>query len=452
MLRSKKFDFDTIVVGSGAGGSIAAHLLAGAGHKVAVVEEGQLGGDSLNYSEIPKMSLMESLRRFSDSKDNHEFGVRTPTAMYNYPSVRARLLEVKERIMPLKTAFIGEGITVLKGSLRFTGKHEVQVEEDFYTAENFIIASGSRPNLPDIEGIEEAETHNRRNILDLKAPPRSLAIIGSDSTAVEYANFFQTLGSKVTIFTTEPQLLPTCDSDVSNFVTSRLKQKGVDVQTSTEVTKLFRQRARTEVSYMQGPNDKSDKFDEVMISCGDLPVLNLGLESAKVSYNPSGVRVNQFMQTSNHNVYAVGDCIEVNTPHHLTCEQARVAVSNLLNDKKKTRTAVESVAPSIISIDPEIALVGVSEYEAANDNIKVKVYKAFVVGNDLGFVKLVCLPSGQIVGAAIIAPAAREMSLPLVMAINLGLSTTELAQSLVPFGAYSEAIRQACLAKPRASK
>ena len=234
MSQKPTFDYDCIIIGSGAGGSPAASILAGAGKKVAVVEKATFGGESPNWGDVPTGSLTYAISTYQAAKDAAKFGLRTSTIGYNYPS----LLSWKDTTVKRTGAggnryyYEKQGISVFAGSAHFLSPNEITVNRRHLSARKFLIATGSTWKIPDIPGLDSISYHTPKTIFSLTRPPKSLFIIGSGATALELAHLFSTLGTKVYIAEESVRILPEFDTEVSDLLASDAKKnRGMNILT-----------------------------------------------------------------------------------------------------------------------------------------------------------------------------------------------------------------------------
>jgi len=219
MSQKPTFDYDYIVIGSGAGGSPAASILASAGKKVAVVEKSTFGGESPNWGDVPTGFLTHALNVYQTAKDAAKFGLRTNSVGYNYPS----LLSWKDKVVKRTGAggnryyYEKQGISVFAGNAHFLSPNEIAVNRRHLSARKFLIATGSDWQIPEIPGLSAVSYHTPKTIFSLKRPPKTMFIVGAGATALELAHIFSTLGTKVYVAEKSSRILSTFDPEVSAF-------------------------------------------------------------------------------------------------------------------------------------------------------------------------------------------------------------------------------------------
>jgi len=447
-----RYDYDLIVIGTGAGGSVAAHIAAAAGRKVAIVEAGEFGGECPNWGDVPTKAMLHAAKIYDDAKQASRFGIRTATIGYNYPTIRAwKDLAVKRTGTARgKAAFESEGINVIRGEADFISANEITVGRRHYSAAQFLIATGAVDAAPSIEGLDKVSYITSHQATTLTRPPKSLFIIGGGAVGCEFAQLFSVFGSKITIADLAPRLLAREDQELGVLLKEHLQARGVNVLTSTKIVKVEKDGIMKRVHFQQGAEILSVKVDEIMLATGKVPALDIGLENAGVEYTAQGITVDEYMQTSARNIFAAGDVVGKYMFTHTAIYQSRVAAHNLLHRQKVA--ADYKAIPRVIFTDPEIAAVGITEDEAIKYAIKYRTAMSplSIVGranvNDIheGFVKVISDREGKLIGASIAAPHAGEMIHELALAVQMDLLASDIASTVHAFPTWSEAIRIAC--------
>lgn len=448
------FDYDVIVIGSGAGGSIAATIAARAGKRVAIIESDVLGGDSPNFSGIPMSALLHAASIYETAKSGQQFGIRSATIGYNYPSVKAWKDMVVSRAGAGSNSsrfYESEGVTVYEGLAHFINPHEISVNRRHLSSTHFLIATGAHLVVPAIDGLEKIKYLTPRTAIDVLRPPKSLFILGGGPTGVEFARLFSTFGTKVYIADVAPRLLPREDEEVSELIEKVMaEQRGVTALTTTRVTKVVSDGIMKRVSYMRGDTEHSIKVDEVLVATGKMPTVDIGLENAGVAYTPKGVEVNEYLQTSAKHIYAAGDVLGTYMYTHVALFESRIAAQNIFHREKATPdyTAV----PRVTYTSPEVASVGLSEEDCIKRDLHYAKATAplTIIGRANtsnctdGFVKVITDKKAVLIGATVVAPHAGEIIHELTLAIQHRMTAHDIANTLHAFPTWSEAVRVAC--------
>jgi pyruvate/2-oxoglutarate dehydrogenase complex dihydrolipoamide dehydrogenase (E3) component len=452
MANTHSFDYDLIVIGSGAGGSAAATIAARDGKRVAIIESDVFGGESPNWSDVPTKALLHAAQLYDDARHADKFGLRTSTLGYNYPSLRAwKDLAVKRTGAAGNRRFYeSHGISAFNATAHFLSPYEISVNRRHLSAKQFLIATGSHWVQPDIQGLDEISYFTPRTILEAIRPPKSLFIIGGGSHGVEIAQLMATFGTKVYIAEQASRLLPRQDGEVGDLMERVLsEQKGVTVLTHSRVISVEKQGLTKRILISRGGTEKFVKADEVLVAAGRMPNVDLGLENASVAYSPKGIQVNEFLQTSVKHIYAAGDVLGRDSHTHSALLESRIAAHNLY---AKTKVSPDYTAtPGIIFTSPEIAHVGLSEDDCHKRDLSIN--KAVAPLNIIarsntsdfrdGFVKIITDKKGVVIGGTIVAPHAAEMIHEIGLAVKHGLTARQLADTPHAFLSWSEAIRVA---------
>lgn len=452
MAKKTQFDFDLIVIGSGAGGSAAASIAARKGKHVAIVEADTFGGDSPNWSDIPTKALLHVAHLYDEARHGARFGLRSSTLGYNYPSLRAwKDLAVKRTGAGGNRKFYeNEGIATFNSAAHFLSPNEISVNRQHLSAANFVIATGSHWVSPDIPGLENASYLTPRTLLQSIRPPKSLFIIGGGTVGVELAQLMAIFGTKVYVAEVASRLLPKEDEEVGVLMERLLTEdKGATVLTQTRVLSVESQSICKKITYTRGGVEKTVQVDEILVATGRRPTVDLGLENASVAYTPKGIEVNNHLQTSARHIYAAGDVLGHNSHTHTALLESRVAAHNLFN---KQKTSPDYTAtPRLCFTYPGIASVGLSEDDCLKRDLQIK--KTIAPLNMIarsntsdfrdGFVKLIADKNGTLIGATIVAPHAAELIHELALAIKYRHTAAEVASTPHAFLSWSEAIRVA---------
>ncbi|MBL8158976.1 NAD(P)/FAD-dependent oxidoreductase [Candidatus Saccharibacteria bacterium] len=448
------YDYDLIVIGSGAGGSVAATIANAAGKRVAMVEAGTLGGECPNWGCIPTKAMIHIADIYAQAKDAAQYGLRSGAMGYNYPSIRAWKDTVVRRTgaASSQSYYEGLGIDIVRGQAHFLGKNEISVNRTHYTAEHFVVASGTRTFVPDIQGLQETGYLTNKEALELNRPPKTLAIIGGGAIGVEFAQLFATFGTKVHIIDISPRLLPNEDGEISALIERVFKRKyGMQLTMNARVTMVEKEGLGKRVTYEVGGETHSFKTDEVMVATGKLAMTDFGLENAGIEYAPRNIFVNEHLRTSTPNIYGVGDVVGPYMFTHMAIYQGKIAAHNILHPKKPIATDYRAV-PRCIFITPEVASVGMTEEECIKRAFDYKkalaplsiISRANIENNSDGFVKVLTDNKGVLIGASIAAPHAGEMIHELALAVQLGLKASDVAGVIHAYPTWSEAVRVAC--------
>lgn len=453
MAKKSLFDYDLIVIGTGAGGSAAATIAARAGKRVAVIEAETFGGESPNWGDIPTKALLHAATIYDEAKRASRFGVRSSTVGYNYPSLLAwKDLAVKRTgAGGNRRYYENEGISAFNGVAHFLSPHEISVNRRHLSAAHFLIATGSHIEVPNIPGLDKAGYQTPRTVLQATRPPRSLFVIGGGTIGVELAQLMAIFGTKVTIGEIASRILPSQDEEVGELMGRLLReQKGVTCLTETRLISVVKDGIGKRVTYSRGGVEKSIHVDDVLVATGRIPTVDLGLENASVAYTPKGIEVNSSLQTSAPHIYAAGDVLGHSKQTHTALLESRVAAHNILHPKDKISPDY-TATPHLTFTFPGIARVGLSEDDCLRRDLPISkgVSSLNIIARSNtsdfrdGFVKIIADKKGVILGATIVAPNAAEMIHELVLAVKYKLTAQDIANTPHAFLSWSEAVRVA---------
>ncbi len=454
MKRKRIFDFDTVIIGSGAGGGVAAHTLARAGKKVAIIEADHIGGECPNFGCVPTKALLQAAETLEVAQNSQQFGIKVGEITVNFNSLQ----KWREKAVYRTGTHLGdqayksEGVTAIHGRAHFLNKHTVSIGKQRISSKKFIISTGTKDFIPPIEGLKETGYITYKNAIEMKKPPESMFIVGGGAIGCEFAQYFSVFGVKLHMAEFAPRLLSKEDKEVGELVQAIFEKRGMKVHVGTEVVKIEKTKEGKKLVYFV-TNGQSHQtcVDEILMAAGKIPNTDIGLENAGVKYDRRGIKTNSQMQTSAKHIYATGDVVGPYAFTHMASYQSRIAAHNILYKEKVV--AKYHAVPRCVFIEPEVATVGLTEVEARQKNIPLKVAAVpiSIIGRsntsnkDVGFVKVIATaPKGKIVGAAIISPRAGEMLHELTLAVNLGLTVDDIASTIHAFPTWSEAVRIAC--------
>ena len=449
--------YHLVVVGAGTGGLISASFAAGAGGRVALVEQHLMGGDCLNVGCVPSKAIIRSSRVFAELRDASSLGWRVPEgAEADFPAVMARMRRVRLQISQNDSASRyrdQKGVDVFLGHGRFTASDTLEVEGKTLRFKKAVIATGARATYPPIAGLADVGFLTNETVFNLIERPRRLALIGAGPIGAELAQALCRLGSEVTLLEMADRILVREDPDAAAIVQASMIRDGVNLVVNCGVQRVERTDAGKVIHFTCG-GERSVVVDEILVGAGRAPnVEGLNLEAAGVTYDRQGVQVNDNLQTSNPRIYGVGDVCMAWKFTHAAEEAARIAVQNALLPGRRKLSAL--IMPWCTYTDPEIAHVGMYEHEARQRGIDVDTFthpwrdvdRAITDGEEDGFVKIhVKKGTDQILGATIVARHAGETigELTLAMVGKVGLKT--LARVIHPYPTQADALRRAAFA------
>lgn len=446
--------YDLVVIGGGTAGLVSAAGAAGLGARVALIEQHLLGGDCLNYGCVPSKALLAAARVAATVRRAPEYGVHIPDGVrVDFPAVMERMRRLRAGIGRHDSAerFRGLGVDVFLGSATFVdGGEAVQAGGARLRYRKAILCTGARAAIPPIPGLAEAGPLTNETLFSLTELPSRLAVIGGGPIGCEMAQAFARFGSAVTLFEQGLRLLPRDDPDAATIVADALRRDGVNLRLECVVREVRRGPAGVTVSFASGGQDGAAEFDRLLVAVGRAPnVAGLNLEGAGVACDRSGVRVDDYLRTTNRRVYAAGDVCSPAKFTHAADFLARVALQNSLF--RGRARASRLLIPWCTYTSPEVAQVGLTPAQAAADGTPLQTFthaltdldRAVVDGEAEGLVKLhVLRGSDRLVGATIVGPHAGELIGEVAVAMQNGVGLKRIAATIHPYPTQAEAIRR----------
>lgn len=440
--------YDIIVIGGGPGGYTAAIRASELGAKVAIVEEKKLGGTCLNRGCIPTKVLAHASSVIDDIKKAKEFGV---LSQYQLDVEKLR----NKKISTVNTLVNGVGylmkahnIDVINEKAKFIDDHTIDAGTR-YTADHFIIATGSKTFVPKILGVEIEGVMTSDDALELKGIPESIVIIGSGVIGLEFAYIYNSFGSEVTIIEMMPTLLPMLDRDVAEIVLKDLKSKNIKLILNSKVEKIEKQDKGLKVLYHGTELDSQVECTNVLVAVGRTANIN-GLDALNLEMTAKGIRVDSCMKTSIDHIYAIGDVTGTIQLAHFASDQGIIAANNIMGNFMEQDT---KVVPGCIYTNPEIAWVGINEQEAEAqyDKVKVAIFqnrfsgRSLTMGEYTGIIKIVTEENyKQILGMQIVGKNASELIHEGALAIKNEFTIYEIINLIHAHPTLAEGIKEVC--------
>lgn len=447
--KPNEIDFDLIVIGTGAGGGVAAHLAAAKGKRVAVVEQEKVGGECPNYGCVPTKAVLQAAEVYRTILEASDFGINVGSvkpdfkAIHSWKNKAVRNTGTEDGI----EAYRSEDITVLSGHAHFLSPWVISVGKRRFSAHHFLIATGTHDVIPPVPGLIESGFISYRQALDLTIMPKKLLIIGGGAIGCEFSHYFSTFGVQVTLVEFAPRLMIREDEEMGELAKAIFEHDGVDVQTNAKVIKVEKSGKQKIVTIDRQGTIKKVTVDEVLLAAGKSPNVDLGLENAGVEYSKRGIEVERTMQTNVPHIYAAGDVTGMYMFTHTASYQSRIAGLNMFSALK--HMADYRAVPRCVYISPEFASVGRSEDElrAAKTKYQVAAVPIDIIGRsnvtqqDTGFVKILADKKGVILGASIVAPRAGEMIHELALAIQWKMKASKIDYTIHAYPTWSQAVR-----------
>ncbi|MHB8383397.1 MAG: mercuric reductase [Candidatus Binataceae bacterium] len=446
--------YNLVVVGAGTAGLVSAVGAAGLGAKVAVIERDLMGGDCLNFGCVPSKALIASARAAAAVRNSSEFGIEVPLGVRaDFAAAAARMREIRASVAHNDSAarLRNLGVDVYFGAARFIAPDAIEVEGTRLTFHRAAIATGARALAPTIPGLAETGYLTNETVFSITEMPPRIAIIGGGPIGCELAQALRRLGAEVTILEATPHVLLREDRDAAEAVEAALRREGVAIADGCTILRVER-RGADKILRIESDRAQSEiAVDEIIVGAGRAPAVEgLGLEAAGVAYDrAAGIRVDDYLRTSNRRIYAAGDCASALKFTHLSDAHARILLRNALFRGRQRVSAL--TIPWCTYTDPEIAHVGLGEEDARKRGIAITTFtqpmaevdRAILDGQTDGFVKVhVRAGTDQILGATIVAAHAGEMISEITLAMTAGVGLGKLGEVIHPYPTQAEAIRK----------
>lgn len=449
-----KFDYDLLVLGGGAAGLVSSKVARGFGKSVAVIEKGKLGGECTNFGCVPSKSLIRAAKAVHELNHLDTLGLRTgvPIAI-NTDGVMRHVRSIVEKVYNthLPESFKTLGIDLSFGDPQFTDNHTVVMNGKAITANKIIIATGSSPLVPAIEGIDNTPYLTNNTVFSLDALPRSLVVLGGGPIGIELASAFNRLGVETTVVEMLDRVLFREDRELSDMLAGKMRSEGLNIVTSAKAVKLSGDTSQITLTVETPDGQRKDiSAQSILIASGRKPNIDgLDLEKAGVRCNNGGVEVDQWLRTAAGNIYACGDVTGPFRFSHMAEYQAILACSNAFLPIKKRADYRHAIWCTFT--DPELAHAGLTEEEARTvygDAIEVlrfdysKIDRARTDIEEFGMSKVILDQKGIIIGAHILGTHASEVLHEIQLAKHFNIPFERLWQAIHLYPSYSDVIRQ----------
>ncbi|MGB4228467.1 MAG: FAD-dependent oxidoreductase [Candidatus Dechloromonas phosphoritropha] len=453
--KPARFERNIVVIGGGSAGLVTAYIGAAVKAKVTLVEKHKLGGDCLNTGCVPSKALIRSAKLLAQMARSKEFGIASARAEFDFATVMERVQSVIKTIEPHDSAerYSGLGVDVVAGTAKIVSPWEVEITRDdgsrqSLTTRSIVIATGARPFVPPIPGIEQVGYLTSDNLWALRELPKRLVVLGGGPIGCELTQAFARFGSQVSQVEMGPRLLSREDPEVSELVAERFRAEGVAVLVNHRAKEFVIENGEKILIAEHDGKDVRLPFDAVLVAVGRAANLKgYGLEELGV---PTGktVDTNEFLQTKYPNIYAAGDVAGPFQFTHTAAHQAWYAAVNALFDPLKKFKADYSVIPWATFIEPEVARVGLNELEAKEKGIAYEVTtygiddldRAIADSVAHGFIKVLTVPGkDKILGVTLVGEHAGDLIAEYVLAMKQGIGLNKILGTIHIYPTLAEA-------------
>jgi len=445
--------YHLVVLGGGTAGLVAAAGAAAVGARVALVEKHRLGGDCLNAGCVPSKALIRAARAAHAVRTAREFGVGAPEVLsVDFARVMKRMRQVRAELSPHDSAqrFRDLGVDIFFGEGRFAASDKVLVEGQVLRFARAVIATGARAAIPAVPGLKDVPFLTNETLFSLAGLPRRFAVLGAGPIGCEMAQTFARLGAEVFLIESAHGVLPKEDRDAAARVQDALVRDGVKLLCCGRDLRVGRAAHGLVLDLESHGRTVHLEVDHLLVATGRAPDLEgLNLETAGIEYDRNGVRVNDFLQTTNPRVYACGDVCSRHRFTHAADSMARLVVRNALFPGRSRVSSL--LIPHCTYTSPELAHVGLTPAEARERGIPVETFtvpfsqvdRAVLDGETEGFTRVhVFRGTDRIAGATVVAPHAGELISELTLAMRQGIRLRALARVIHPYPSCAESIRK----------
>ena len=453
----KKQHIDLVVIGSGPGGYAAAFYAADLGKQVLLVEKEDLGGVCLNRGCIPSKAFLHATHIKHTALEAKKMGLHFKKPTLDLDTLRAWKEGIVEKLSGgIASLAKNRDVKFIKGRAYFEESQLIRIEtkkgQELYTFDKAILATGSRPAMPAAFDLGNPRIMSSTEALQVETIPETLLVIGAGYIGMELGMVYARLGSQITLVEALPSILAGADADLVSVLQKQVKSEFSEILLSHKVAKMKTKKSAIEVVLENAEGKKETRsFDKVLVCVGRSPNSEtLGLENTKVKLDEKGfVMVDESMQSLDPAIYAIGDIVGGALLAHKASKEARIAVENSLN---MNASAENLLIPAVVYTDPEIAWVGLTQQEAKEQGIKVKIAKfswaasgrALAMNRTEGFTKLIVDPeTEQILGVGIVGEHAGELIGEATAWVNMKASVSDIAQTIHAHPTLSESILEA---------
>jgi dihydrolipoamide dehydrogenase len=443
--------FDLAIIGGGPAGYVAAERAGAKGLRVVIFDKRALGGVCLNEGCIPTKTLLNSAKILEAAHEAGNYGIQVGSVLADFGKIMKR----KDKVVRKLVAGVGAKMKHAKAEVVMADaviKEKrgavitVTAGGNDYTASRLLICSGSEAAVPPIPGLDPAQVVTNREILQLKELPKSLVIIGGGVIGTEFADFFNAMGTTVTVIEMLPEILTGVDEDIAAFVRNEFTKRGISYHLGAKVTRLNGK----EVIFEKDGQEHAVTGDQVLLSVGRRPnVAGIGLENIGVEFSPRGIKIDRHCRTNIPNVYAAGDVTGFSLLAHTASREGEVAVNHMLGRKDRMRY---NAIPGVVYTHPEIAGVGLTESAAKAQGVEVEVRRLpmayagrFIAENEGkdGFCKVIVGKKyREILGVHLVGGACSEMIWGACALIEAQLRVQDVQEVVFPHPTVSEIIRE----------
>lgn len=445
-------EYDLVILGAGSAAFAAAINASELGKKFAMIENETIGGTCVNVGCVPSKNLLHVGDVYYYSKKRRFRGIKTGESYIEFSEVIKQKDEVVQSLRKSKYVDVLEnlpGASFMKGKGVFISRNEVKVNNEVLKAEKFLIATGSSPRIIKLKGIDKIDYLTNVEVLNLKQLPESMIIVGGRALALEFAQMYAHFGTKVTILQRSSRILPRDEPEISEELTRCLKDEGIDIHTDVKMKEFDKKNGMKIVKCKTKGKEEAFEAEQILMATGRKPnTEDIELDKAGVETERGFIKINEYLQTTNPNIYAACDCASQIMLETLAAKMGNFAVRNAFENAKLVINYKE--IPSVVFTNPQVARVGYTEkeYSAKTQACACRtlsmslVPKAHIINDKRGVIKMVIDPKTlKIVGVHVVSPMAAEMIHEATLAVKFGLTIDDVIDTVHVFPTMSEAIK-----------
>ncbi len=452
--KPRSFDYNIVAIGGGSAGLVTSYIAAATKAKVALIEKDKMGGDCLNTGCVPSKALIRSAKFIYESKKSQSFGIKKSELTYDFSEIMERVQKVVKKIEPHDSVerYTNFGVKCVSGTAKILSPWEVEVDGKTITTKNIVVATGAKPFVPNIPGLDKINFLTSDTLWNLRIKPKKLLVLGGGPIGSELAQAFNRLDIEVTILERGSKILSREDNDVSEFMLNQFKSEGMKVHLNFQAESFETNDSRN-FCVAKNTIDKTEikiEFDEVILAIGRAArVTGFGLEELNIELTKrKTIKTDQYLRTNIPNIYACGDVVGPYQFTHMAAHQAWYACVNAIAAPFYKKSVDYSIVPWCTYTDPEIARVGLNELEANEQKVDYEVHKfemeeldrAITEEADYGFLKVLTSPkSDKILGVSFVGSRAGECITEFVSAMKNNYGLNKILGTIHIYPTFGEA-------------
>jgi len=443
-----------VIIGGGSAAFAAATEAVSFGARVTMINDGlPIGGTCVNVGCVPSKNLLRAAESLHRANRNPFDGIKTGGKLNDLAALINQKRDLVGQLRQEKYIDVVKdlpGFRLIEGRARFVAAGKIAVNSEIISADAVLIATGSRPYIPDIPGLSEVDYLTNESAFELEDLPKSLIILGGRYIALELAQLFYRLGSQVTVLQRSERILPTESADLTDALTGFLEEEGVRIITGNDIQRVTKDENQVTVETLVKGHRQNFSAERIIIATGrqsNIDDLNLAIAGVETDLR-GGIKTDEYLQTTTENIYAAGDVLGENMFVYTAAYEGKLAAANALSEEKRQRDY--TALPWVVFTDPQVAGVGLDENQAAREGIEAEsallpleyVPRSLAAKDTRGFIKLIRdKKTDRLLGARILAPEGSELLMEAALAIKFGITVEQIKEMFHPYLTLSEGIK-----------